>query len=242
MGWTGCVPAGIFCKDYTAPIESYSFRRRNSPEQKCLQNLRSLATVGAGKYGDLDWLRRERVPTADLVAEWHGSWSNKITHVAGLQLRTERCCGGQWRPTGAQDRTPQVASIGGVGWCDDGVAYLGGPNDESQPKAPSARQAGKRTKEQIERTSAPRKAGRTTKHDRVLGLLRAKSGITIAAISKATGWQPHSVRGFLAGVVKKKLGLTFTSEKTKFGRIYRIKAKPSTRLGVAAVLQEPGNA
>jgi hypothetical protein len=61
-----------------------------------------------------------------------------------------------------------------------------------------------------------------TKHDRVLGLLRVKGGTTIAAISKATGWQPRSVRGFLAGVVKKKLGLTLQSEKTKSGRIYRV--------------------
>jgi hypothetical protein len=42
------------------------------------------------------------------------------------------------------------------------------------------------------------------------------------AISKITGWQPHSVRGFLAGTVKKKLGLTLESEKTSSGRIYRI--------------------
>ena len=75
------------------------------------------------------------------------------------------------------------------------------------------------------KTSAPRasrSSGRITKHDRVLGLLRARNGTTIAAISKVTGWQPHSVRGFLAGVVKKRLGLTLQSEKTKSGRIYRI--------------------
>jgi len=58
--------------------------------------------------------------------------------------------------------------------------------------------------------------------DRVLGLLQAKDGTSIAAISKITGWQPHSVRGFFAAVVKKKLGLTLESEKTKSGRIYRI--------------------
>ena len=70
--------------------------------------------------------------------------------------------------------------------------------------------------------TASRSSGGTTKHDRVLGLLRAKGGTTIAAISKVTGWQPHSVRGFFAGVVKKKLGLTLESEKTKSGRIYHI--------------------
>jgi hypothetical protein len=68
--------------------------------------------------------------------------------------------------------------------------------------------------------SDPR-SGRT-KHDRVLDLLRAKGGTTIAAITNATGWQPHSARGFLAGVVKKKLGLNLSSEKTSSGRVYRI--------------------
>ena len=70
------------------------------------------------------------------------------------------------------------------------------------------------------KTGAPRRSSRgTSKHDRVLGLLRAKDGD-----SKTTGWQPHSVRGFLAGDVKKKLGLFLVSEKTKSGRIYRIVA------------------
>jgi hypothetical protein len=41
-------------------------------------------------------------------------------------------------------------------------------------------------------------------------------------MARATGWQAHSVRGFLAGVVKKKLGFTLTSEKTSWGRVYRI--------------------
>jgi hypothetical protein len=67
-----------------------------------------------------------------------------------------------------------------------------------------------------------RSSGGISKHDRVLGLLRTKGGTTIAAISKVTGWQPHSVRGFFAGIVKKRLGLTLASEKTKSGRIYRI--------------------
>jgi hypothetical protein len=62
-----------------------------------------------------------------------------------------------------------------------------------------------------------------TKHDRVIAMLRAPAGATINAIMTATEWQQHSVRGFLAGVVRKKLGLNLVSELTDKGRIYRIK-------------------
>jgi hypothetical protein len=62
-----------------------------------------------------------------------------------------------------------------------------------------------------------------TKHARIIAMLRAPAGTTIAAIMTATDWQQHSVRGFLAGVVRKKLDLNLVSELTDKGRIYRIK-------------------
>jgi Protein of unknown function (DUF3489) len=53
-------------------------------------------------------------------------------------------------------------------------------------------------------------------------MLRTRGGATIAAIARVTGWQSHSVRGFLAGVVKKQLRLKLASETTSSGRVYRI--------------------
>ena len=61
-----------------------------------------------------------------------------------------------------------------------------------------------------------------SKQDNVLSLLRRPEGASLDALVKATGWQKHSVRGFLAGTVRKKLKLPLVSEKVDNIRIYRI--------------------
>ena len=70
------------------------------------------------------------------------------------------------------------------------------------------------------------KAERVTKQGRVLTLLSQQNGASIAEMMQATDWQQHSVRGFLAGTVKKKLGLSLTSVKPNDGvRRYRIETR-----------------
>ena len=65
-------------------------------------------------------------------------------------------------------------------------------------------------------------AGSESKKAHIIAMLRAPGGVTIEAMARAAKWQPHSVRGFLAGVVRKKLGLTLVSADAENGRVYRI--------------------
>jgi hypothetical protein len=53
-------------------------------------------------------------------------------------------------------------------------------------------------------------------------MLQSPAGATIASLMKATGWQPHSVRGFLAGVARKRLKLELGSTKVDGNRVYEI--------------------
>ena len=70
-----------------------------------------------------------------------------------------------------------------------------------------------------------RKTAGNGKGTTIIVLLRRKEGATLAELTKATGWQPHSVRGFLSAQVGKKLGLKLESTKREDGqRVYQVQS------------------
>jgi hypothetical protein len=88
---------------------------------------------------------------------------------------------------------------------------------KSASSAPSARPS-----RRIAGDTRPENVNSGSKQSRVLAMLQSPAGATIAALMKATGWQPHSVRGFLAGVVRKRLKLELGSTKVAGNRVYQI--------------------
>jgi hypothetical protein len=89
---------------------------------------------------------------------------------------------------------------------------------KSAKKATPAKKAPKAAK----KAKGPREGSKT---DKVLDLLKRTGGVTAKELMKVTGWQPHSVRGFLSGTIGKKMGLTVISTKSEDGeRVYSIKS------------------
>lgn len=91
-------------------------------------------------------------------------------------------------------------------------------------KSPAASTVKSNSTSKTKASQKPKSAGAQSKQDQVLTMLRRKDGATIAAVMQATGWQTHSVRGFFAGVVRKKLRLNLVSEESNGKRVYRITA------------------
>jgi DNA-binding MarR family transcriptional regulator len=97
------------------------------------------------------------------------------------------------------------------------------PSTKAPPKQRSRRAERKPSAATPKGKKPPPAVRPGTKQALLIDLLKRKKGATIEEIVEATGWQPHSVRGAISGALKKKLGLTVTSDPVeKRGRVYRI--------------------
>lgn len=118
----------------------------------------------------------------------------------------------------APDEAPEPDAQRSATGADTGASAGGADNDATSSDTAPTAPAGATLRAQ--RTLRER-----TKQATLIAMLRAKEGATIAEIVATTGWQPHTVRGAMAGALKKKLGLIVTSEKVEGrGRVYRLPA------------------
>jgi hypothetical protein len=101
-------------------------------------------------------------------------------------------------------------------------------NKRTQKSRPAIK---RRTKNALVKKSNPTGRRADSKQAKVLGLLRHPQGTTIEAIMRKTGWQRHSVRGFLAGVVHRRLKLKLSSTKPDGIRVYRIGGQEAQSAG-----------
>ena len=137
--------------------------------------------------------------------------SHALEHTAGrIEWFPENLKGGARKKVldGLVSRS-LIAQDGGA-WVATPAAYLALGIEAPKPKRARARADG------------PTRTRDNSKQAAVIAMLQRPEGATIAQICAATDWQSHTVRGFFAGALKKKLGLTLDSEKAEGGRIYRV--------------------
>jgi hypothetical protein len=129
---------------------------------------------------------------------------------------------------GVKDDAVAAAPETSIGAAPDGgevetpAAKPAAPKRNSAAVRRPARKKERLSKAKTTKVGSPRESRPGSKQARVLAMLSRPEGATIATIMRATHWQQHSVRGFLAGVVRKKLCLDLQSQKVDGHRVYRI--------------------
>ena len=99
-------------------------------------------------------------------------------------------------------------------------------------RSPKSKTADRKSETQSKVRSSIAAGRAESKQARLITMLRASSGATVAAMMMATEWQQHSIRGFLAGVIRRKLGLNLVSEESDDGRVYRIRDRKRRTVSV----------
>ena len=157
-------------------------------------------------------------PAARLIEVWNG-----IPGLTPVKKFTDR-------KSGVARIWKAIQSLDGGGVVEAATAPTGANKGKAATKAPKKAKSTVKPKpaKAAKRKSSKAAAKPTTARDgskkaEVIGLLQRKGGATLTQIMKATGWQAHSVRGFISGALGKKMGLTVESAKREDGeRVYSI--------------------
>lgn len=144
-----------------------------------------------------------------------------VVTAAGLQELGVEPEGGAIGPNGGNAGAPTASGASEANDAATDAAATSGAKPARRPKASRGKPASKG--KAVPRTSAAAMPRDGSKLARLITLLRRKDGATVDQIAKALDWQRHTVRGAIAGALRKKLGLDITSEKVEGGeRVYRI--------------------
>ena len=158
-------------------------------------------------------------PVTRLVETWNGfAGVVPLDHLKPVKRFTDRNTAVHriWQAIQKLATAPEAASIAPQGADGAPIAHASTHSATSQPRRPKAPKRAKRKP-----SNAP--ARERTKKAEVLALIQRPKGATLAEIQKATGWQAHSVRGFISGTLGKKMGLPTDSSRREDGeRVYRL--------------------
>lgn len=171
--------------------------------------------------------------TTPLTPTQHAILAYALEHTGGrIEWFPDHIKGGARQKVLAGLANRALIARQGDGWvvADEGYGAMGRERPAPAPAAveddPEIEAAVTAAEAGWSKDKAARTRPRTrenSKQAQVIAMLRRPEGATVRQIVEATGWQPHTVRGTMAGALKKKLGLSIVSDKPQGGeRVYRL--------------------